>query len=72
MSIEIVAWEEFSDQTPKHTYKVQVRSKSLRQVNSIFKNGWDNAGEGFSPKTKQYIRIYHNLTRYLSLTYVCI
>jgi hypothetical protein len=61
MSIEIVAWEEFSDQTPKHTYKVQVRSKSLRQVNSIFKNGWNNAGEGFSPKTKQYIRIYSRL-----------
>lgn len=63
MSIEVVAWEIFSEGTPKHTYKVQVRSKTLKEVNAIFKDEsrWVLAGEGFSPRTKQHIRIFSRL-----------
>ena len=63
MSIEVVAWEIFDEATPKHTYKVQVRSKNLKEVNEIFKDAshWMPSGEGFSPRTKDYIRIFSRL-----------
>ncbi len=61
MSIEVTAWEIFDETTPKHTYTVQVRSKTLKEVNSIFNKDWQATGEGFSRKTKQYIRLYSRL-----------
>ena len=58
MSLEVTAWEMQTENSVKHTYRVQVRAKRLGDIRPIFKDDWEIVGEGFSPKSKEHILIY--------------
>lgn len=60
MSIEIVAWKQDVKEDNGVTYVVQTKSKTMREVKSIFskKQNWILAGEGFDGKNKDYLFIF--------------
>ena len=58
MTLEITAWEEQSDNSEKHKYRVQAKAKKLGDIKPIFKGDWKIVGEGFSPKSKEHILIF--------------
>lgn len=58
MSLKVTAWEVQTENTPKHLYRVQVRTKKLGDAKPIFKDDWEVVGEGFSHRSKEHILIY--------------
>lgn len=60
MLIEIVAWKQDLQEAQGVTYTVQTKSKTQREVKSIFsqKHNWILAGEGFDGKNKEYLFIF--------------
>ena len=60
MLIEIVAWKHDMQEKSGVTYVVQTKSKTQREVKSIFsqKQNWILTGEGFDGKNKAYLFIF--------------
>ena len=60
MLIEIVAWKQETEEKNGVTYTVQTKSKTQREVKSIFsqKQNWILSGEGFDGKNNEYLFIF--------------